>query len=129
MKRLLLMPVMLLVRGVRWFKNPKPFVLSCEGKNYTIPHRGRSLSEMKAWFIDYYKHAFICPGCGYLLLPGEKVSKCNENYITHHTISCAGNPDYLGVIGNDGRVRYAYPEGRSMEEMAQRARAIKARDL
>lgn len=129
MKRFLLMLAAFLARGVRWLRNPKPFILSCEGKNYAIPHRGRSLSDVKKWFVNYYQHAFVCPGCGYILLPGEKVSKCNKNDIAHHTIACAGNLNYLGVIGADGRVRYAYPEGRSMEEMAQRARAIKARDL
>lgn len=129
MKRLLLMPVVLLVRGMRWLKNPSPFTLLCEGKHYTIPHRGRSFSEVNEWFVNYYQHALMCSRCGRVLLPGEKVSRHKNNGITHHTISCADHPDYLGVIGADGRVLYAYPEGRSMEEMAQRARAIKAHDL
>lgn len=128
MKYLVLMPFVWLVRGLRQLMHPRPFVLSCEGNNYSISHRGRSLAEVKEWFTGYYQHALMCPGCGRILLPGEKVSRC-KNGIAHHTIACAYNLDYLGVIGSNGRVMHAYPKGQSMEEMARRARATKTHDL
>lgn len=129
MKHLSLMPMVWLTRGWRRLMHPNPFVLSCEGNDYIIPHRGRSLSEVKEWFADYYQHALMCSCCNRIFLPGEKVSRCGKNNIAHHETYCVDNLDYLGVIGNDGRIIYAYPEERSMEEMARRARALKARDL
>lgn len=129
MKRFFLMPFVLILRGVRLLKHPSPFVFSCEGHNYAIPHHGRSLNEVKMWFFNYYKNALVCSGCNRILLPGEKVSTCGNNGIAHYDEHCVRKPDYLGVIGKDGRVIPAYPQGLSMEEMARRAIVRKTHDL
>lgn len=124
-----LAPFVFFVRCARWVKNPTPFIVRREEKIYAISHYGRSFSQIRSWFDAYCVNALVCPTCHRIFLPGEKVSRRGKDGIVHHDTFCVEEPDYIGIISKDGRVQYAYPEGKSLEEMARHARIRKAHDM